>query len=327
MSKKRVFVLGAGFSKSAGAPLVDEILPVAKDIFANNFNSLDSFEAEFFINVFDYYKDLRQARVKVNFDIDNIEELFSIIDMNITHSKDSKDLITTKEALSYLILKTLEVSISSTKYDKYYSLLKNLYSKKANEDFSLITFNYDLILERALENGSCNYNYCTSPKEKPISNTQKKLLKLHGSSNWLIGKECGHLHTLPTKAVGKLYNHLCPKDSKPTIPLLVPPTWNKRFETAYIKNVWYHAFEELKSANTIIFIGYSLPKTDLYFRHFLTLALKDNMKLRKIIVINPDQVVKERFNIFLEENFFRRHFSFTKAKFENLTFGEIIKGE
>lgn len=45
----------------------------------------------------------------------------------------------------------------------------------------------------------------------------------------------------------------------------------------------------LASARRIIFIGYSMPKSDLYFRHFLALALAlaENSYAPKVYVWNP----------------------------------------
>jgi hypothetical protein len=52
MAEKIVFILGAGFSKAARAPLVDEFIQEAKNVYANEREQLSDFEKEFFGEVF-----------------------------------------------------------------------------------------------------------------------------------------------------------------------------------------------------------------------------------------------------------------------------------
>lgn len=329
MDEKIVFILGAGFSKEAEAPLINEFLQKAKDIYANQDERLRDYERGFFEKVFKYYSSLSTARLKVNFDIDNIEDFFSILDINITTSQDPS-LKEIREALIYLIIKTLDISINEQKYKFYDNFLKELYNKSFK--LSFLSFNYDLVLERSLDNGNCSFNYCADPDRIPIKDTETKVLKLHGSSNWLFCNSCSNLSILGKKVLGDLYNQNCKKCGEKVTPLLIPPTWNKQLGLPYFKNVWHSAFEEIKSANKIIIIGYSLPETDIYFRHFLSLSLKDNNRLRKIIVVDPNKQIRNKYNSFLESNFYRRYFSFIETYFEprshenGITVAEIIDG-
>lgn len=68
---------------------------------------------------------------------------------------------------------------------------------------------------------------------------------------------------------------------------IVPPTWRKQATKPAYEAQWGHISQGLQSVRRIIFIGYSLPKTDLYFRHFLALSLADNPHLPKVYVLNP----------------------------------------
>jgi len=68
---------------------------------------------------------------------------------------------------------------------------------------------------------------------------------------------------------------------------IVPPTWRKQATKPAYQAQWSHISQGLQSVRRIIFIGYSLPKTDLYFRHFLALSLADNPHLPKVYVLNP----------------------------------------
>jgi len=68
---------------------------------------------------------------------------------------------------------------------------------------------------------------------------------------------------------------------------IVPPTWRKQATKPAYKAQWGHISQGMQNVRRIIFIGYSLPKTDLYFRHFLALSLADNPHLPKVYVLNP----------------------------------------
>jgi hypothetical protein len=68
---------------------------------------------------------------------------------------------------------------------------------------------------------------------------------------------------------------------------IVPPTWRKQATKPAFGAQWGHISQDLQNVRRIVFIGYSLPITDLYFRHFLALSLADNAHLPKVYVINP----------------------------------------
>ncbi len=69
---------------------------------------------------------------------------------------------------------------------------------------------------------------------------------------------------------------------------IVPPTWRKQATKPAYEAQWGHISQGLQHVRRIVFIGYSLPKTDLYFRHFLALSLADNPHLPKVYVVNPE---------------------------------------
>lgn len=68
---------------------------------------------------------------------------------------------------------------------------------------------------------------------------------------------------------------------------IVPPTWRKQATLPAYEHQWSVIRDALCGVRRLVFIGYSLPKTDLYFRHFLALALAQNNHLPKVYVVNP----------------------------------------
>lgn len=68
---------------------------------------------------------------------------------------------------------------------------------------------------------------------------------------------------------------------------IVPPTWRKQASLPAYEHQWGVIRKALRGIRRLVFIGYSLPKTDLYFRYFLALALAENNHLPKVYVVNP----------------------------------------
>jgi hypothetical protein len=151
---------------------------------------------------------------------------------------------------------------------------------------TVITFNYDEILENLRLNGG----YYGWQDHVTKRQTGIPLLKLHGSIGWDISN-----------------------------PIIIPPTWSKSLRDGDVAKkivpLWQLAGEAVGNADRIVFIGYSLPSTDQYFRQFLAMALAKSRRIQEVIVINPDQKVNARFKLLLNEHF-RRSYSFFDLEFE-----------
>lgn len=131
--------------------------------------------------------------------------------------------------------------------------------------------------------------YGKQKKSTPHYKHWPHLARPHGGINW-IDKE--------SEGKNEICVDTCPvfhKDHKESPSWkqygedmgIVPPTWRKQATKPAYQAQWSHISQGLQSVRRIIFIGYSLPKTDLYFRHFLALSLADNPHLPKVYVLNP----------------------------------------
>jgi hypothetical protein len=105
---RNVFILGAGFSAGAGAPVIRDFLDVSRELFDDPDSGLDPEERQLFEKVFDFKKKVARAREKFEIDLDNIEELFGLVEMSHRLSPDAAD---TRDATVYLIAKTLQLAI------------------------------------------------------------------------------------------------------------------------------------------------------------------------------------------------------------------------
>jgi len=124
-----------------------------------------------------------------------------------------------------------------------------------------------------------------------------KLLKLHGSMNWLQCPNCqrlyvgfgqkrqllnriGHTRCRHCAACG-LVNHLQGT--------LVMPTFLKDLSNFQIKLVWQNAGLELMEARRLVFIGYSLPYADFEFRQLLSRMVQPGAAIEVVLFKRPGE--------------------------------------
>ena len=167
----------------------------------------------------------------------------------------------------------------------------------ARTNAACITFNYDDFLDDALAatgqwNPHWGYGFFCRSSLDTVSTYEDApgaspllLLKLHGSMNWW--PRLGYSEPFALDAVmhhhsweqvaGPIYpptlvaRHLEPE------PVIVPPVLSKSGLVAQpvLRLVWTLAFESLSTADSVTFIGYSFPPTDMAARIFFSEALKD----------------------------------------------------
>ncbi len=71
------------------------------------------------------------------------------------------------------------------------------------------------------------------------------------------------------------------------LPEIVTPTLNKLAPNPAIKELWKYSFEKVQAATDLVFIGYSFPKSDLYFHDFFDLSLKGSKP--QVYIINREE--------------------------------------
>lgn len=194
-----VFILGAGASKKAGAPLMGEFMDAAHDVSKKHGKDHD---VKIFSEVFDARDKLESLYSKSFIDLGNIEDLFGVVEMAGLIKKfpnyDVEKIDKLKGGLLQLIAKTLEYSIVFPKverevrppvpYETFVSLLSKFSKTNNIFDCSVMTFNYDVCLDYTLDVKYIPYSYCLDEKQSTIG---LPLLKLHGSLNWTDCKKCG----------------------------------------------------------------------------------------------------------------------------------------
>lgn len=335
---KKVFVLGAGFSAPSGAPVVHNFLDRSNAIRLGLRKRLDRASiGSAYERVFGFRNDAAVIAAHAMFDINNIETLFSLLELQSEYLRDKPPA--SRLDMVRVIVDTLERSSSNTisqtltYSDEFWRLLQVRWQMRrrgepltlyqnfliqalANcgeeDEISFISFNYDTLLEEAMISFGSHPDYglpsSLTPGSMQRAGNALRVHKLHGSANWLgcSNSACGRI---PMQAAPREAGRVVEAEPSPCgecegkiVPLIVPPTWNKGAVGELLKGVWQRASLDLRMAREIYFIGYSLPEADLYFRYILGLALGRNDVLSQIYVVDRCQPPMS-FNQILHERF------------------------
>ena len=348
--RRNVFILGAGFSAGAGAPLMSNFLDTARELNENPRSPLSESERSSFQKVFEYRFDLDYAKAKLRIDLDNIEDLFGLLDMQCQLADSESDpVFEIRQRLLQLIVKTLECSIISRRdshitigarseegseiwdgyradiYEHFLRLVSGCFLENERRGLdgdvvsnSIITLNYDLILDHGLQRLEIDPIYALDSQSQNsvhppqrLRNRGVYLLKLHGSANWLSCSNCPNEISISRDKVthddSALLTGLCGQCGERSLtPLVVPPTWNKGGRHPVLQSVWRMALAKLRNAQRIFIIGYSLPDSDRFFEYLLGAALSQNRNLYEIIVVNKDNTIAAKYAELFSESFAQR---------------------
>lgn len=196
----KTFIIGAGASKSYTSSPTGCSMPIANDFF-NTFQDLD-ISGDSRVLIGDIINIGRE-----DFNISFNDFFTSSFDIEDFHTYIEKKLFEQMREDSiwkniyyykaYLQLIFLYTSIINEIQNGEVSEAHVRLVKSLNEDDSIITFNWDTLLDRALSehtNWETDFGYCLKPekiyRDKWTSVNQSdlkfnKLIKLHGSTNWL----------------------------------------------------------------------------------------------------------------------------------------------
>jgi len=336
-----VFVLGAGASHHCGTPLMDNFLDVARDLLKRG--EVEEVRTSF-ENVIDAVGKLNAVHSKAMLDTYNIESVYTAFEMGKLLGKlpgieDEERIAGLTYAIRKVIGYTLEKTTKVPKdarinpfqaYFNFTEIMGNLI--KVGSSFSVITFNYDLGLDYSLYRNRLVPDYCLGDID--IRGKSVTYLKLHGSLNFgrCSKLSCGRVipyrqfqytqttagadySTIPV--VSELRRQKCSSCGEPLEddPVIIPPTWNKTTLHAEISKVWKRAAYELKDAEHIFVLGYSLPDTDWFFNYLYGLGVEMEKPVKGFYVYNPDSAVRERFEKLLGQSVIQR-FHFRNVSFE-----------
>ncbi|WP_421939234.1 hypothetical protein [Pedobacter sp.] len=326
MKSKTVFILGAGFSKEANAPSQEELV---KKIFEIHKLDVNVFSEEK-INKF---KDVLKHTYNLSEELQEsmpLEDIFTPLDKCLVDNISFRNLNSTDikifRGLVYeLIGKALQHLLENSDKD-YINIFANYLVEKASvrkenkfsdqDPVSVLSTNWDILLDNSIHQkiaarkvdavvDYCCYISSYDKSDKTIKpglevlgrgGFNVKLLKLHGSLNWL---QCPRCQRLYVKFYNKIAINPYSNISKPTcrhcdnnfgnqvsahnlISNLIMPTFLKDLSNPQYKIIWQNAGIELSEANKLVFIGYSLPPSDFEMRQLLSRMVRENAKIEVV---------------------------------------------
>ncbi len=196
----RTFIIGAGASKAYSSSPTNCTMPIANDFF-NTFQNLD-ISNDLWVLIGDIINIGKQ-----DFDIDINDFFASSFDIEDFHTHVEKKLLEQmkEDSISnniyyykaYLQLIFLYTSIINEIQNGPTSNAHVKLVKSLRKDDSIITFNWDTLIDRALyenTNWKTDFGYCLKPEKiykdqwtdvEECTHEYTKLIKLHGSTNWL----------------------------------------------------------------------------------------------------------------------------------------------
>jgi hypothetical protein len=354
---RNVYILGAGFSAAAGIPVVRDFIDRVRLYFDDPAAGMSDSEQLYFQRFLNFKRRMSQAREKVQIDLDNIEHLFGLVEISSRLGREpvetrvstvnviAKTLeLSTRskrtDRISFAVDRKLldqganlppsyqrldgypEAHYAADMYDHFASLASGRLDapeRRFSRMDTIITFNYDLLLDHALRRIGVEPRYGLSHAKGVVNSGEAPectLLKLHGSTNWTVcansscGLEVVVLNQKATALSDRLGSRVCTKCKRKGFqPLLIPPSWDKSEYREIMQPVWSKAVEALSVASRICIIGYSMPEADSFFKYLLTLALSENHNLYKLIVVDIDPGISGKYENLLDPLFRNRRFS------------------
>lgn len=334
---KRVIILGSGFSHSiARLPLTKDMIDRFKEIIEEERKLKHNnrvFWGESIISFWNHLENeylikphLRSKNTSKDSKIiesnywTNFEAICSIIDLNLSTEVNARfeengrtaSLIGGKpmfwnfstaqlQEVRSAIATYLYLALINDKSDS--SLLDKFLKVFLNQNTAIITFNYDLILEKYLYNQKLwfphdGYGFAIDniPQIKPEFNlpSRIKILKLHGSLNWTVNSLLNdkfELQWVDDFQKSFFPNYLIEEPKNPFIyqgkhpsSAWILPSWIKQFEYPELLYIWRLASKALREADEIYVIGYSLPKEDTAIASLFGTI---EYKCSKFLIIDP----------------------------------------
>jgi len=176
---------------------------------------------------------------------------------------------------------------------------------------TILTFNYDCLIDHMLQvagSGKWNARYGYGfdlgqrgrlldgdrpwqPKDPARKAETLHLYKLHGSLHFRIDEEADQDATNEAKILLKERPYT--KQHGGLRFTIIPPEWNKNYDRGAFARLWKSAAAAIHQAQEIVFIGYSIPATDMHSTVLLRTSVKKD-SLRALVVVNPDPDARKR---------------------------------
>jgi hypothetical protein len=164
---------------------------------------------------------------------------------------------------------------------------------------AVISFNYDLVVERALRSYAQKRGVAFSPAiyglkaDDPAIPHFPRILKLHGSVNWDLNGDEFRIRTGAWDDFESAPGYRGYSGEGTRFPIFLP-FWDKQVTHGPWLALWRRAHQQLRETKHIIVWGFSLPTTDVKARELFTISVPDGGANRRLCVIDPSQATRDR---------------------------------
>ena len=288
---KVVWVLGSGFSRSLGGPLLDELMERSR------FERVMAWQPDEFKNLHDPWKNLvdtflgkkkKEKRRRPWRDAEEFIEMIELARLGDAAGQRMMDLRMLGQqpteaaplARRYLAAVTHEfVDGADAGLERWQPY--RAWAAQLQRSDHVISFNYDLVVERA-------YVAATEGDEEISRTTNKQegqLHKVHGSVEWSFYIPDGRNDEVSdTQDVMRIITN---GNYEPAIG--VPGPGKMSSCTTAFRPMWQAATAALQNADVIVFVGYRFPPSDSYAKMTLLQAIRENKQdvLTLRLVLGP----------------------------------------
>lgn len=346
MNIKDVIILGAGASKSEGAPLQNELFKeffeYYKRVLKGKVWSLSKEQEKLIIEHFKKFWGIDIENYQnQNIKFPTFEECLGVLDLAYHRGESFKDyskkeIEEVRNALIFLIAKILDEKLRE-KIVHHKNLVDRLKKEKRIKQTAFLSLNYDIIIDNVLVDLYKEYhldygidfiNFERGNWERPDKNKAVLLLKIHGSLNWLYCPTCNHIELTPKEkgAIKAFYKvKRCAECKTPMEPVIIPPTFYKEMENPFIQKIFLKADKVLRSAERIFICGYSFPDADLHIKYLLKRAEQFREETPEIYVINNHPNKTEQQKDDEKQRIIRFFKNKDKIHYTKLSFEEFAK--
>ena len=325
----RVCIFGAGVSASCG-------IAVAKDILRDAILRLSRRDSEKRDRIHRLLKYLYPGFQDLVLNYPNIEDFLNLLQMaKLFNTEDFIESSLWSESkireVERITLKAVTDYIwEQMQQDQGMEVIKQFVKEWVRTGDTFITFNWDLTLERALEDNRENPSYWYSYPPNSSGDESITVLKPHGSVDWYRKTDLppkkfkGRVQSLDESvSVFTQFDFSEIPEMANCTPVIVPPVATKDFSHDILKRTWQGVYRAVSRATDLYIIGYSLPKEDQFARLVLGRALRNNIlksgKKRKlplrVVIVNPDETAETTFRRLLGPDI--SSFVFYQATFQN----------
>jgi len=304
-----VAVIGAGATKACGGPATADILPTAFRLAAEGNAAM---QREDFIGAIQQFlgsnfRMMPHPGMGAN-DYPALPLMLGLLDMAIDRAQPLggmhvDELRRAREGFEYVIFAVLEHSLHTIR-NHYDTMVERLWP--GDEQPVIISLNYDIIADntlmaRAEQRGLEAFPEYGCDIATPFYRQRARhgrLLKLHGSLNWMYCPTCHRLDLglseggrRTSKMLDALYieqphgtdlhsryschGSPCAEGCGGEVrPIMITPTHMKDYRNPHVAQTWYQAERALRTADRVVFVGYSLPDDDIHVAYLLKRALE-----------------------------------------------------